>query len=97
LAAHPGWSATNLQSHSRLASFFNHILAQPAKIGALPTLYAATVPGLKSGDYIGPDGWKEMRGYPRKVSCSPQARDEHMAARLWQVSQELTGVTCFAG
>jgi NAD(P)-dependent dehydrogenase (short-subunit alcohol dehydrogenase family) len=98
LAAHPGWSATKLQSagppklDALLMVPVNRFYAQSDEMGALPTLYAATVPGLESGTYIGPDGAGEMRGYPRRVSPSRTARDEAQARRLWEVSEELTGV-----
>src|SRR5271166_1816432 len=98
LAAHPGYAATNLQSAAAPAAdrivmrFTNLIMAQSADMGALPTLYAATEPGLEGGTYIGPDGIGEFRGHPRIVSPSGAARDEQQAARLWTLSEELTGV-----
>ena len=70
----------------------NRFYAQSDEMGALPTLYAATVPGLEGGTYIGPDGAGEFRGYPIRVSPSRAARDETVARRLWEVSEELTGV-----
>lgn len=105
-AAHPGWAATNLQAvgprmtaNRTLAaaggaamSLGNRLFAQSAEQGALPQLYAATAPGLPSGSYVGPDGIAEQRGYPRLVGTAPAARDEQVAARLWAVSQDLTGV-----
>ncbi len=98
LAAHPGYAATNLQSAAvptadRLVMLVtNALLAQSADRGALPPLYAATVPDLEGGLYIGPDGPGEFRGSPRSVSPNRAARDEAVAARLWAVSEELTGV-----
>ncbi len=98
LAAHPGYAATHLQSAAvptldRLVMVVtNALLAQSADRGALPTLYAATEPGLEGGLYIGPDGPGEFRGSPRPVSPNRAARDESVAARLWAVSEELTGV-----
>ena len=92
-AADPGWSATNLQSTGppRLDALLmvpvNRFYAQSDEMGVLPTLYAATVPGLERGTYIGPDGAREMRGYPRRVSPSRTARDEEQARRLWEVSE----------
>jgi NAD(P)-dependent dehydrogenase (short-subunit alcohol dehydrogenase family) len=103
LAAHPGWSATNLQStgppklDALLMVPMNRFFAQNDEMGALPILYAATVPGLEGGTYIGPDGAREMRGYPRRVSPSRTARDEEQARRLWEVSEELTGVKVAPG
>jgi NAD(P)-dependent dehydrogenase (short-subunit alcohol dehydrogenase family) len=98
LAAHPGYAATNLQTSApplldRVAMAIpNRFYAQSAEMGALPTLYAATVPGLPGGTYVGPDGFAEGRGHPRVVSASSAAQDPEVAARLWAVSEELTGV-----
>ncbi len=99
LAAHPGYSATNLQSASppfldrTIMAVTNRMLAQSAEMGALPELYAATRPNLDGGLFIGPDGFEEQRGYPRVVSPVRAGRDEAVAARLWTVSEELTGVS----
>ena len=96
--AHPGYSATNLQSTGptgvmkRLMSVSNRLVAQSADKGALPTLYAATAPGVEGGDYYGPDGFMEMRGSPTHVNAIPEARDPDVGRRLWEVSEELTGV-----
>ena len=68
------------------------MFAQSAERGALPPLYAATAPGVEGGDYYGPDGRGEMRGFPRKVKAIPDAYDPAIGARLWEVSEELTGV-----
>jgi NAD(P)-dependent dehydrogenase (short-subunit alcohol dehydrogenase family) len=98
IAAHPGYSATNLQSaavpaHERFVmSISNAIIAQSADKGALPTLYAATHPDAESGAYYGPDGLFEMRGHPTRVQSTLAARDETAAERLWEVSEQLTGV-----
>ena len=96
-AAHPGWSATNLQSHSgsRLKDaamrLGNRLFATTAAQGALPTLFAATadVPG---GSYAGPGGRFELRGSPTLVGRTAAASDGAMAERLWAASAELTGV-----
>jgi NAD(P)-dependent dehydrogenase (short-subunit alcohol dehydrogenase family) len=98
VAAHPGYAATNLQSHTgnwlqnTLMAVGNKVIAQSAEMGALPTLYAATqdVPG---GAYIGPDGFQEQRGHPKLVGRSSAASDEQSARRLWERSEELTGVS----
>jgi NAD(P)-dependent dehydrogenase (short-subunit alcohol dehydrogenase family) len=98
LAAHPGYAATNLQSAAAptldriVMVLTNALAAQSADRGALPSLYAATQPGLEGGIYVGPDGIGEFRGHPRQVSPNGAARDERVAARLWEVSEELTGV-----
>ncbi len=91
-ASHPGWTATSLQGHSNLFQFLNPFFAQKPPMGALPSLYAATAPDVQANDYYGPGGWQEMRGYPKKVSSSPQAKDQQLAKRLWEVSENLTGV-----
>ncbi|QNP71829.1 SDR family NAD(P)-dependent oxidoreductase [Streptomyces roseirectus] len=97
LAAHPGWSATNLQSHhgSALARGFmaigNRLLAQSDRAGALPTLYAATQ-DLPGASYVGPDGLGELRGAPTLVGRTGAASDTATARRLWTLSEELTGV-----
>jgi NAD(P)-dependent dehydrogenase (short-subunit alcohol dehydrogenase family) len=98
LAAHPGYAATNLQSAAAplvdrlLMRLGNLVIAQNDEMGALPVLYAATAPGLEGGAYIGPDGPGEQRGYPKLVRPNRAARDEGTARRLWDVSEELTGV-----
>jgi len=74
--------------------FATRLFGQPASYGALPQLYAATAEGVHGGDYFGPDGPGEMRGHhPRLVQFSSFAQDAAAAARLWTVSEELTGVT----
>jgi NAD(P)-dependent dehydrogenase (short-subunit alcohol dehydrogenase family) len=96
--AHPGYSATNLQSTGptglmkAVMAVSNRLIAQPAERGALPTLYAATAPGVEGGSYYGPDGRGEFRGFPKQVKAIPEAYDREIGARLWQVSEELTGV-----
>jgi NAD(P)-dependent dehydrogenase (short-subunit alcohol dehydrogenase family) len=98
VAAHPGYAATNLQTAAAPAvdrlvmRMTNLVMAQSADMGALPTLYAATFPGLEGGSYVGPDGVGEFRGHPHVVSPSRAARDEQVAARLWDVAEELTSV-----
>jgi NAD(P)-dependent dehydrogenase (short-subunit alcohol dehydrogenase family) len=99
VAAHPGYSATNLQlsgppPHERfLMRLSNRLIAQPAEMGALPLLYAATAPDLPGGSYVGPDGPAEMRGHPVLVQATKRANDEESARRLWDMSERLTGVT----
>ena len=97
VAAHPGYAATNLQFHTesiqdRLMWLGNRIFAQSAEQGAWPTLYAATVAGIPGGSYVGPDGFMEQRGHPRIVGASGAARDAETGRRLWDASEELTGV-----
>ncbi|MFE9773810.1 oxidoreductase [Streptomyces sp. NPDC005931] len=97
LAAHPGYAATNLQSHAAspvlraCMKAGNRFLAQDDRAGALPTLYAATQ-DLPGASYVGPDGFAETRGAPTLVGRSRAAADPLTARRLWAVSEELTGV-----
>jgi NAD(P)-dependent dehydrogenase (short-subunit alcohol dehydrogenase family) len=98
LAAHPGYAATNLQTAApplfdRLVMRATNLLvAQSADRGALPTLFAATAPGLEGGIYVGPDGPGEFRGSPKITRPNRAARSERTAARLWAVAEELTKV-----
>jgi NAD(P)-dependent dehydrogenase (short-subunit alcohol dehydrogenase family) len=98
LAAHPGYAATNLQFagppglDAAVMKVSNTVIAQSGEMGALPTLYAATEPGLEGGTFCGPDGFLEQRGHPKPVAPSSAARDEQVARRLWEVSEEMTGV-----
>ena len=98
LAAHPGYSATNLQFHSgnrvmdRLMSVGNRIMAQSQEMGALPTLYAASQ-DLPGGSYVGPNARRETQGYPTLVGRTAEASDPKLAEKLWTASEELTGVT----
>ena len=94
----PGYTATNLQSTGPtgvMKAFLavgNRVFAQNAEQGALPTLYAATAPDVKGGDYYGPDGFQELRGRPTKVKVIAEGRDPAVGRRLWELSEELTGV-----
>jgi hypothetical protein len=63
-----------------------------ADLGTLPTLRAATDPGARGGQYHGPHGFGEMRGYPKVVASSSRSHDVKLQQRLWKVSEELTGV-----
>ena len=102
VAAHPGFAATNLAAagprmggHRFLERLFRagtRLVAQSDVKGALPILYAATADDVSGGAFYGPDGLAEQRGYPKRVSAAARANDEDTAQRLWQVSEELTGV-----
>jgi NAD(P)-dependent dehydrogenase (short-subunit alcohol dehydrogenase family) len=99
LAAHPGYAATNLQSAGTdrfyerwFMAIGNKLFAQSADMGALPTLYAATFPDLPGGTFVGPGGRREQRGYPKVVTAAGKAYDEAAWRRLWDISEELTGV-----
>jgi NAD(P)-dependent dehydrogenase (short-subunit alcohol dehydrogenase family) len=97
VAAHPGYAATELQSGTgsradRIMSLGNRLIAQSAERGALPTLYAATMPDVRGGEYWGPDGPGELVGHPTRVGSSRSSRDGRTAVRLWGRAEELTGV-----
>jgi NAD(P)-dependent dehydrogenase (short-subunit alcohol dehydrogenase family) len=98
MAAHPGYSRTNLQFAAppvyerAVMAVTNVLFAQSAEMGALPTLYASTVADLPGGSFVGPDGLLEGRGHPQVVTAAGKAYDESAAERLWEVSEELTGV-----
>ncbi|MEZ5070759.1 MAG: oxidoreductase [Bacteroidales bacterium] len=90
--AHPGWTATNLQKHSGFMMSMNQVLAQGPDKGVLPTLRAAFDPNAGSGDYFGPAGFLELSGHPVKVRSNPRSHEKEPARRLWELSEELTGV-----
>ncbi|HZM41766.1 MAG TPA: oxidoreductase [Acidimicrobiales bacterium] len=106
-AGHPGYAATHLGQNSaaqlgnpvltRIAGLAlaigDHTLAQSDAAGALPLLYAATAPGVASGDYYGPGGLFEMRGAPVKVRVAPAAADAGSGHLLWELSERLTSVS----
>ena len=102
VACHPGYAATNLQfagprmsGSSLMAAIMtigNRLFSQSAAMGALPTLYAATAPEVRGGDYVGPDGPLENTGHPHKTKSSARSHDAAVAARLWEVSEQLTSV-----
>ncbi|MEZ4293489.1 MAG: oxidoreductase [Polyangiaceae bacterium] len=103
VACHPGYASTNLQYAApkmsgssfglRMWQSFNGLIAQPAESGALPTLYSAVSDDAQGGDFIGPDGFMGMAGAPKKASSTAKSHDEALAARLWDVSEQLTGVS----
>jgi NAD(P)-dependent dehydrogenase (short-subunit alcohol dehydrogenase family) len=103
VAAHPGYASTHLlavgaeQTGRRLTGMImsagSRLIAQSDVMGALPQLYAATAPDVEGGQYFGPNRLFEMRGHPQRVSSSAASRDPASGRRLWQISEELTGVT----
>jgi NAD(P)-dependent dehydrogenase (short-subunit alcohol dehydrogenase family) len=100
LAAHPGISRTELlhngpgrrSAHGLLRSAL-WFLFQPVAQGALPTLFAATSPNARPGGYYGPDRLGETRGYPTEAQIPRQAMEKHVAHRLWEISEKLTGIS----
>lgn len=98
VGCHPGISVTNLLSRGsgketgKVMKALMGIVAQPASRGALPTLYAATHPDLRGGEYIGPDGPGNTKGYPVLNNDPANLYKPDLAAKLWEVSESLTGV-----
>jgi NAD(P)-dependent dehydrogenase (short-subunit alcohol dehydrogenase family) len=99
IMAHPGLSLTNILTHgmgknfkTKIMNFSFSMVAQSDARGAWPSLYAATSPDAKSGHYYGPNGMGETRGHPVEVQPSPHALDAASAARLWHISERMTGV-----
>ncbi|ALC90422.1 short-chain dehydrogenase [Bacillus sp. FJAT-18017] len=96
---HPGISNTNLSSRNsgkpanKLVVFISNYLLQTAEMGALPTLYAATEPSLDGGEYIGPDGKKGRKGYPKKEDIIDSLFQKETTRKLWDLSEGVTGVT----
>ncbi|MEY3278526.1 MAG: hypothetical protein RLZZ426_1012 [Actinomycetota bacterium] len=102
IAAHPGYSATNLSMSiapsvggfiRSAARSLESAVAQSAEMGALPQLYAATSLEVPAGAYVGPDGWGEWRGFPKLVSATEKAKSGEDAKLLWERSETLTGVS----
>jgi NAD(P)-dependent dehydrogenase (short-subunit alcohol dehydrogenase family) len=99
VAAHPGYAATNLQSNygNPVVDLFmrigNRVLAQSDEAGAWPQLYAGTMPDVSGGEYFGPSGVFGLRGTPDRDTPTKAAQDDASARRLWDVSEELTGVS----
>lgn len=98
IACHPGISATNLfklgsREMPRIFRGLMNRYLQPAAMGVLPTIHAATDPGIKGGEYIGPDGKGQRRGYPAIEEPDPAVNDEAVREKLWEVSEKLSGVT----
>ena len=91
-AAHPGSTRTELQRHSRLMAAAVRLVSQLPPQGALPSLYAATAPDVRGGEYFGPSRMFGMLGPPERARSSPRSQDTATARRLWEVSEQLTGV-----
>lgn len=91
-AAHPGWTATDLQRSDPMSNLLNPMLAMPVAKGALTTLRAATDPAALGGSYWGPTGFIGMWGWAGEVPIPEKSADTEMAAKLWELSENLTGV-----
>ena len=91
-AAHPGYTSTNPDLGGFFMRLSTRLFAQSVAMGALPALYAATAADVTGGEYFGPDGFKQLGGYPARVDCRADARDPALSAQLWARSEQLTGV-----
>jgi hypothetical protein len=101
VAAHPGYADTELQAKgakmkgSRIGvgsfNLANRIIAQPAHMGALPSLYAATAPDVEQGAFYGPGGFMNLKGWPVKDTPDPKRVKDDVARKLWELSESLTG------
>ncbi len=109
LAAHPGWATSDLIANGpadgrsgisgafwRLVPLLAPLLSQSTTAGALPTLHAATAADVANAGYYGPDGWREIRGFPAPAAITGEANDPAIAARLWEIAEQSTGQP-FAG
>ncbi len=91
VAAHPGLSKTNLDQYfPALIRPLGNLFLQPAAKGALPVLYAALEKDIKGGEFIGPDGFQELSGYPAEVDADDYSKDREVAERLWKASENMT-------
>jgi NAD(P)-dependent dehydrogenase (short-subunit alcohol dehydrogenase family) len=106
VAAHPGYTATELTRNTArsrtgaaasviefVTGLGDRLVGQNVRFGALPQLFAATAPQVRGGEYYGPDGWQELRGFPRRITLPRPARSVDVAAGLWDLTAELTGVS----
>lgn len=91
-AAHPGWSDTELQRHASLTEKLNKYFAQKPDMGALPTLRAAIDESVKGGEFFGPSGWLELKGYPGVTKSNSRSHSVEIREKLWHVSESLTGL-----
>jgi NAD(P)-dependent dehydrogenase (short-subunit alcohol dehydrogenase family) len=92
VVVHPGATKTDLPVHWPMVRILTPLIGQAPEMGALPTLYAATAPDVQGGDYYGPRDWGGLRGSPKKLHSSRGSYDTEVAAKLWAVSEALTGV-----
>ena len=101
-AAHPGYADTSLQAKGMLMagskgkadvfSAINRLIAQSGEMGALPSLYAATAPGVEQGSFYGPSGLLRLKGWPSLEKPDPKRTSPEAARKLWEVSEDLSGI-----
>ncbi|MFK7796690.1 MAG: oxidoreductase [Aureispira sp.] len=92
VAAHPGYTNTDLQQNSLFWRALNPIVAQSVAMGTLPTLRAAIDPNAKAGEFYAPTGFLEIKGYPVVVKSNNRSYNKTHAKQLWELSETLTGV-----
>jgi NAD(P)-dependent dehydrogenase (short-subunit alcohol dehydrogenase family) len=92
VSAHPGGTKTDLARHSGIFNVFMNLLFLPVEKGVLSTLRAATDANATSGDYYGPGGFMQVRGFPELVQSSKMSHNLKNAKHLWDISEELTGI-----
>jgi len=94
VAAHPGYTKTNLTRHTGffVQAIITNILAQKVEMGTLPILRAATDTSVTGGEYFGPTKMNEMRGYPELVKSSDKSYDKELAGKLWEISEKSTQI-----
>ncbi len=99
VAAHPGWSRTQLQRHTQgnvlihwLNSLVEKIFSQDQRMGAMPGLRAALDPSVGEADFYGPSGFLQLKGEPVRVTSNSASHNQEVQRKLWEVSQQLTGV-----
>ncbi len=93
IAVHPGISSTSIIDLPPILDKFKDLILMSARKGALPTVMGATDPGLLGGEYIGPDGMRQAVGWPSVLESSQESKDPGIALRLWELSEEMTGIT----
>ena len=91
VASHPGWAMTH-PSHSWFLRSMSKPFIQSPAMGALPTIYAAVGEKVEGGKYFGPSGFMELKGFPTEVQPNKMAQNLELASKLWNLSEELTGV-----
>ncbi len=90
IACHPGFSRTNVQNGGFFYKLGRNFLSQSAEKGTLPLVYACTGKDILNGDYIGPDGFYGMKGFPKRVKSNRRSYNKEDAEKLWKISEELT-------
>ena len=99
VAAHPGVAKSNLSKYITKKPLYkigmtiaNSIMSQSTSMGALPEIRASVDPLVKGGDYFGPGGFQEWKGYPVKVKSNDASHDLKSAEKLWEISEDLTKI-----